>query len=233
MQKSYLKFAVSGAVALAVASFNVTPVAAGENVVTPFEPGFVIPPIGSGSKGSGNEGAGGNGSGGNEEESTTPELETVPLTEVSNAGTTAVTAAIQAVYSFCSSADQTEYLVDCLGAGLADVADKLPDTGDYAEAQAILEDASAKLRALARANASNTLPRARLAGKVNNKPVRTKRLTPVKTEAVSSTGQQAAAILQEAETLLLRSAANSDRRKVHYAQMAKAVGSETVLLRSL
>jgi hypothetical protein len=58
-------------------------------------------------------------------------------------------------------------------------------------------------------------------------------LTPIKTEAVSSTGVQAAEILEEAQTLLLRSTSNSDRRKVHYAQMAQAVGSETILLRSL
>ena len=44
--------------------------------------------------------------------------------------------------------------------------------------------------------------------------------------------QQAAAILEEAETKLLRSAAASDRRLIAYAQMAKAVGSNKTLLRS-
>lgn len=216
MQKLYLKLAVSAVCAFTFSSFSVAPVVAGEDVVITFEPGFIPPSIGA-----------------SKPTALSPTGEVIELETVSNDATNFVTQAIEGIYAFCSSASQTEYMVDCLGAGLADVADQLPDTGDYAEARAILEDASQKLRALATANKSTTLPKARLSGTIKAKPVRTKRLTPVKTPAISSTGAQAAAILEEAETLLLRSVANSDRRKVHYAQMAQAVGSQTILLRSL
>lgn len=153
--------------------------------------------------------------------------------KASRAATKDITQSIDGVYKFCTTVQQKEYMVDCLGAGLDEIAESMPKTGDYAEAQAILENASVKLRALAKTNASKTLPKGRLSGTVNKKPVRTQTLTPVKTAALKSTTAQATAILKEAETLLLRSTANSDRRKVHYAQMAKAVGTGTVLLRSL
>jgi hypothetical protein len=217
MQKSHTKFVVSGAVAIVVASFFIAPLTAGEEVVSQFEPGFAFEPKKGFQPPFTNLTAG-------------PPIE---FGTVSNQATERVTRSIEGVYAFCLSVGQQEYLVDCLGAGLADLADELPNTGDYAEAKVILENAAVKLRALAQANASPTLPKARLSGTINNTPVRTKRLTPVKTEAVSSTAVQAAAILEEAETLLLRSTSNSDRRKVHYAQMAQAIGSQKILLRSL
>ena len=44
--------------------------------------------------------------------------------------------------------------------------------------------------------------------------------------------QQAQRVVQQAETKLLRSSENSEKRFQHYQQVATAVGSTKVLLRS-
>jgi hypothetical protein len=157
----------------------------------------------------------------------------VPFRATSNSTTKLIVEGIRSLNSFCASTADASYIVDCLGAGLADLAKTIPKSGEYAEAQAIIQNASGKLRKLATQNVSPSKPKARLSGKINTVKVRTQRLTPIKATAVKSTAVQAAAIMVEAETLLLRSVGNSDRRKVHYAQMAKAMGSNKVLLRSL
>ncbi len=151
---------------------------------------------------------------------------------ISTSGTKTVTSALRDSYSFCAAIDRQEYLVDCLGEQLAEIAAAIPETGDYAQAKKILQEASGKLRRLARANASPSMPPIRVSGTVKGKKITTRPLTPVRRERVKSVNQQAAQILQEAETKLLRSAETSDRRLIAYAQMAKAVGSNKTLLRS-
>tara|TARA_R110002049_G_scaffold10127_3_gene50409 strand:- start:116670 stop:117299 length:630 start_codon:yes stop_codon:yes gene_type:complete len=146
--------------------------------------------------------------------------------------TSSVTTAISGSYAFCVRAVAAEYLVDCLGEQLKVITQSMSNTGDYGEARKILEDTSNKLRKLAAANAAPNLPRVRVKSKINNKAVATKPLTPVRKEAVKQVNAQAADILAEAETKLLRSAGSSDRRLIAYAQMAKAVGSNKTLLRS-
>ena len=134
--------------------------------------------------------------------------------------------------NFCRRVPAAEYTVDCLGDALAQIAKNMPATGDYAEARAIIDQTAKKLRALAQENASDTLPRGRIRstgadGKRSASPV-----TPVQTDTIQQTNRAAVAILEEAETLLLRSAENSAARKVHYQRIALAVGSNKVLLRS-
>jgi hypothetical protein len=77
-----------------------------------------------------------------------------------------------------------------------------------------------------------TAPRIRAKSAVRGKTVQTKPLNAVRKSAVKKVNVEAANILEEAETKLLRSAASSDRRLIAYAQMAKAVGSNKTLLRS-
>ena len=157
----------------------------------------------------------------------------VSLQTVNTKGTAYVTSLIADAYAICSGQPQKEYTVDCLGERLEVLAKSMPNTGDYVEAKKVIADTSKKLRNLARKNRSTTKPRARLRNKVRGKTLTTTPVIPVKTEAVASTIRQAAEIMKEAETQLLRSSANSDRRKVHYAQMAKAIGSNKILLRAI
>jgi len=136
---------------------------------------------------------------------------------------------------FCGSLPQQAYRVDCLSERLAAVAAAMPAQGDYAEAQAVLEQTAARLAALARANPAADLPRvtaSRPATSQSSAIATTRPLTPVAQEALADVNAQATAILAEAETLLLRSSSLSDERRVAYQEIATAVGSGIVLLRS-
>lgn len=152
--------------------------------------------------------------------------------------TASISRDIEAAAEFCDRIiderrkGDERYLVDCIGERLLAIARAMPRTGEYAQAREILMEAGEELRALARANKSPTAPVGRARGTVGNKVVRTRPLTPVRRESVPAVKRAAAAILQEAETKLLRSAAASDRRLIAYAQIAKAVGSNKKLLRS-
>ncbi|MFT6167921.1 MAG: hypothetical protein ACJAR9_000024 [Celeribacter sp.] len=182
--------------------------AGGHEVVSSFEPGFTPPIIGTSST-------------------------KIDMKTASPAATAKITKAIEAAYAFCARSVQKEYMIDCLGSNLADLAAEIPKTGDYAEAAQILADAATKLRTIARDNRSATLPKARLKGIVDDVEVTTKRLIPVETSSLSTSAALAADVLEETQTLLLRSAENSERRKIPYEEIALAVGSQKVLLRSL
>lgn len=149
--------------------------------------------------------------------------------EVSPANTTQIVQDLQKGREFCEGLAQQEYVIDCMGDSLAAAAESLPEGGDYAAVKAALTDASEKLEALARQNASQTLTRGLVQA---NGQQSSRRFTPVASEALASLNAQAVAIIDEAQTVLLRSAQNSDRRKIHYQQIAEAVGSNKILLRS-
>lgn len=151
-----------------------------------------------------------------------------------NAETTqAIRFEIQSAQDFCRRVASPEYTVDCLGDALEKIAQDMPQTGDYAEAQVVIAQAASKLRKLARDNASSDLPTGVVQSTGSDGRRSNSALTPVRTDTLAQTNEAAAVILEEAETILLRSAANSDARRVHYEQIAEAVGSNKVLLRSL
>lgn len=158
--------------------------------------------------------------------SATPATATVQTTD-------RIVGEISAARDFCGRIGQQEYVIDCLADQLERAAGNIPRRGDYAEARSVLAGAASDLRSLARDNADPTLGRARLrepgtGGQSSSRPI-----TPVRSDALAALNEQAATILQEAETVLLRSAENSERRMVHYQRIADAVGSTKVLLRSL
>ena len=135
---------------------------------------------------------------------------------------------LQAATSLCSGVDGP-YRVDCLADQLASTARTMPDTGDYAAAKAAIEDAAQKLHALARANADPKAPR--IAATMGE--VRTSRpIIPVAPETQANVNAQADAILSEAATVLLRSADDEPDLRSDYTEIATAVGSTKVLLRS-
>lgn len=149
-----------------------------------------------------------------------------------DSATRAITDGLRDGARFCASLAQAEYRVDCLSERLAAVAQAIPQQGDYAEARAVLEQTAAQLAELARANRSADLPPGR-AHRGGTSPLTTTRpLTPVATAALTGVNQQATAILEEAETLLLRSTSLSDDRHLAYIQIAAALGSGKLLLRS-
>lgn len=134
--------------------------------------------------------------------------------------------------TFCDALAAPEYVVDCLAEQYARIAERIPASGEYADAQAAIELASRKLASLARANRDPNLPRGHAHLPGSNTPATSRPLTPVNTDALAEINAQALSILEEAETKLLRSGANSANRQLHYQRIADALGSNKVLLRS-
>ena len=155
-----------------------------------------------------------------------------PEAELSDEITEDIARRLEAAGNFCASLPANEYLVDCLGDALGQIARDLPGTGDYAEARKAIDQASRKLRKLARDNADPDLPRGVVRGRGENAGLLTSQLTPVRSDRRAAVNREALAIIEEAETILLRSAEASASRKVHYQTIAAAFGSNKVLLRS-
>ena len=136
-----------------------------------------------------------------------------------------------AAKAFCGKLD-TAYRVDCLAERIGKLANDIPADSDYAEVRQVLNDTAREMSALARANRDRTLPR-RTASVGGSAPQRTTRpLIPVSPGALAAVNQQAAAILDRTQTLLLRSPDDEGGKKLHYARIAEALGSNKTLLRS-
>lgn len=151
--------------------------------------------------------------------------------QVSAAAAEQAARAIEEVTLFCAPLDAS-YRVDCLADGLANAAKALPRQGELASARGVLEKASKDLAALARANADPAQPRGR-ASRAGEAPRTSSRpLTPVRPDALASVNAQALAIIEEAETVLLRSAGFDAAPSADLRTIAEAVGSTKVLLRS-
>lgn len=146
--------------------------------------------------------------------------------------TKAISDAVLGVSGFCERIEDIRYRVDCLSERLEALGQAMPDTGEYAQARQIVLDTAQRLHRLAVSNRSTRAPKGRARGKLLGKPVRTRPLTPVQEQRVDPVHRQAAVILQEAETRLLRSAQASERRLIAYARIATAVGSSKKLLRA-
>ncbi|MBB97116.1 MAG: hypothetical protein CML68_21270 [Rhodobacteraceae bacterium] len=140
-----------------------------------------------------------------------------------------------AARAFCAALGDSTLNVDCLAERLAEIGAEVPDDTDYVEVRSVLNDTAKKLQDLARTNRDSG--RARVtATQPGSEPgtivAKTQRpLVPVRPETVAAVNSQALAILEEAETVLLRSAAAGEQQ-TQYARIADALDSNKVLLRS-
>ena len=164
----------------------------------------------------------------------TPKPAPAPATSggASDSATKQIVVELDAARNFCRRMPSPEYTIDCLGDALQSVANDIPADGAYSEARSVVSNAARQLRALAQENASSVLPTGRLRSSSDPSLRSLTPLTPVAREKLDQSRARATAILEEAETLLLRSAANSAARKVHYQRISAAVGSNKKLLRS-
>lgn len=122
------------------------------------------------------------------------------------------------------------FVVDCLAERLEAVIADATQMGGHDEMKQILSDTAEELRQLARDNSDPNQPRARLRsadGQYSSRP-----LVSIAPEKRASSYQQALVILEEAETRLLRSSTQSAARASQYQQLAQALGSNKILLRS-
>lgn len=145
--------------------------------------------------------------------------------------TKVVVSGLAVARQFCGDL-AVEYRVDCLAERLGVIAAEIPRDSDYEEVQKVLQSASDELRSLARSQRDSNLPTGRASRSGTSPLVTTRPLTPVKSQSLSQVNAQAQAILDETESVLLRSAGNSQEKLVQYQQIATAVGSNKVLLRS-
>ena len=156
-----------------------------------------------------------------------------PGAAISAQATAIVVNALNVAAAFCGAVEDDQYVIDCLASEYRDVERLMPDTGDYAEAKAAIAEAATRLEALARANRSPTRRPARLtqggaAPHQSSRPV-----IPVRAEALPALAEDAARIIEETQTILLRSAETSARRRIPYQSIARAMDSGTILLRAL
>lgn len=132
---------------------------------------------------------------------------------------------ITQVTELCRDLPDRAYTIDCVAAGLAEIAAAMPTTGDKAAARAALSDAAANLRDLAQANRSRSQPRVtvRRGNVASPRP-----LVPVVPSP--EVDAAAAAIVAQAQTVLLRSAPGSAADD--YTRISAALDTTRILLRS-
>lgn len=129
----------------------------------------------------------------------------------------------------CGSYDPV-YRIDCLRQRLADIAQRIPSGPAYSEARQIISRASSKLGRIQAGITDGKAPRQR--SRANPRLKQAKIYAAAKREKLSKAMAQARQVIEEAETQLLRAAENSDKRAGHYQQIAAALDSTKVLLRS-
>ena len=129
----------------------------------------------------------------------------------------------------CGVADV--YVIDCLAERLEVLEKSMSGLARYGEARRILRDTAVQLRKITQDNLDQNRPRARMEA-VDGSFRSTRPLSAVSAAQKRRAISQAVAVLAEAETQLLRSADASLGRALHYQQIAAALGSNKVLLRS-
>ena len=136
-----------------------------------------------------------------------------------------------AARGFCGALDKS-YQVDCLAERLGRMASDIPEDSDYAEVKQMLDNASREMEQLARSNRDSGKPRASASAGGSLPQATTRPLTPVSAGSIASVNEQAAAILDRTQTMLLRSPDDEGGKSLHYARIADAIGSNKTLLRS-
>lgn len=142
----------------------------------------------------------------------------------------ATSVAIEIAGRTCARAP-TSYRIDCLSAELAKAAENLPQNALFGEAKTALQNASDQLRNISREYRDSTKPRVRVvlpeSGKRGARPI-----VAVRDQQLSRANSEALLVLEETQTILLRSADNSSKRSGPYQKIAQALNSNKILLRS-
>lgn len=125
--------------------------------------------------------------------------------------------------SECRDTLRPEYRFDCLRIALARAASTIDNRPNYRAAARELRSLSRKLDGIVTRYQDTSAPRIKK-GRTSYRAVAK--------ASLAQANREAAAAIDETVTKLLRSAGNSEKRKVHYAQIATAVGSTKRLLRS-
>ena len=152
---------------------------------------------------------------------------------VAPATTASVVARINSATGYCQLIQPSAYTVDCLSERLGELATLLEGQPEFAEVQIVLSTTSAKLHQIARNNGSGTRPAAKFSAPGRIPVTTTRHLIPVDDARLATAVLQAIDVIDQAQTLLLRSAETSGSRSVQFQRIATAIGSNKVLLRSI
>ncbi|HWU61781.1 MAG TPA: hypothetical protein VN112_07135 [Ensifer sp.] len=125
------------------------------------------------------------------------------------------------------------YRIDCLRQNMQRIAASLPDDGDYGKVKRILSDAAGRLGRIVDKYADPKAPRLTPPPGANPRFRQNRSYKAVRRNKLRQAMTEAAQVVQEAATQLLRSSENSTARLAHYQSISVAVGSTKVLLRSL
>lgn len=143
-----------------------------------------------------------------------------------------ISQAIVASMLFCTKFEKEEYRIDCFANQLEQVSQTTPDDADFGQARSILANTATELTKVVERRASKTLGQVTLSLSSGQGRTSSRAITAVETDQLPAALSEAESIIEEAKTLLLRASEQSDRRKVAYVDIAQAVGSTKVLLRS-
>ena len=153
-------------------------------------------------------------------------------TVLSDRTTDAIAARLSEANITCGGRLPMEYRIDCIRNYYADLAQDLPNTGDYRPVKQALLQAARQLDAIVRANLDPSAPKIR--PNRGNKPD-SPRIGPLR--AVKATGAKKAAkaagqVIAETSLVILRSGEDPTRRTAHYAEISTAMESNLTILRS-
>ena len=157
----------------------------------------------------------------------------IPAPPISDLRTGSIVDSINEAVDFC---DQfiLELRIHCLSARLRKALERVPKEGDYKPVREALEDLTDGLDEVAGRYGDNSARplryKARRPG--GNGFYTTPPLIPTAPESIVRATDEAASLIREAQTKLLRSAENSRRRAAAFQVIASAVDSTKVLLRS-
>ena len=136
---------------------------------------------------------------------------------------------INAARAECGSYDPV-YRIDCLRQRFADIARRIPSGPAYSQARQIIGRAASQLGRIQGSISDQKAPRKRSRGNARLKEAKV--YTAARRDKLNKAMEQARQVIAEAETQLLRAAENSEKRASHYQQIAAALDSTKVLLRS-
>jgi len=152
-------------------------------------------------------------------------------TEIDEAETTRIVALIGDAKSFCSVLEQ-EYRIDCLQYHFWKIARDLPRSGDFAPIHLAISGAADDLKAVVAAFEPPDAVLIEPRDPAKPAAERIRPLAPIRPDSQARATAAYDGIVDTAATLLLRSTENSQRREAAFQQIAAAITSTKLLLRS-
>ena len=150
---------------------------------------------------------------------------------LTDARTAAITDALEEIARRCALLPE-EYRIDCLGKGYTQLATDIPEIADYQPVKEEMARAGRRLQAIALKNLDRSKPERKLPKTPEDTRNYEWASKPVMIDKIVEATKEAVMVIEETQTRLLRSAENSQRRRVHYQRVSRSLGSSRRILRS-